>query len=78
MNGIMKLEKKLYKDQKIYIVICQFQTGTWGIADFWDKPYSSTDFQTVQEYKKDVIKRAGSVVDYWTPDKFAITKCGVV
>ena len=59
--------------EKLYVVVCQYTTGKWGVADWWGIPCASTTYKTAQTYKKEMVEKA---IKYgpWKEDNFKVIK----
>ena len=59
--------------KRIWVVIAQFNSGTWDIADFTTINYSSTHFRTAHMLKRQIFDRVKeNAGGYWTKDKFRV------
>ena len=57
----------------LYVVICRFSNGTWGLADFWEKGYVSKNYFEAVKMKNHIFKGA-YMYSYWKKEDFSIAK----
>ena len=70
-----KQEIRTIKDSKIYVVMNQYLSGIWGVADFWHGlPYASTSFKKAHEYKENLCDLAKNISEIWDEKKFKVVK----
>lgn len=66
------IEKHLSGVNSVYIILCQFKNGKWGIADFFGLPCTARFYRDAIEVRNQIIQARFKPV--WQKEDFAIAK----
>lgn len=65
--------KKGWGRGSLYVVMCRYRDGSWGIADFWKLPYVSTSYFDAVGYRREIEKKAAPY-EVWGAGAFLVVK----
>ncbi len=61
-------------EESIYVVLCRFQCGHWGIASFFSLPYADRHYLATVAMKTEIYKEARKYGGTWIKDAFKVAK----
>lgn len=61
-------------EESIYVVLCRFSDGRWGVASFFSLPYTDRHYLAAVAMKHHIYEKAQSYGKHWNKDTFKVAK----